>query len=71
MKVLKHGKTYTTKECPYCGAILEYTQKDIRTCSRLDEVFGELHSVYIEKIKCEECNKVIIIKEIVDGERIV
>jgi len=43
MKVISKGKVYRT-ECPNCGALLEYSQKDV--------------SEYAT-VKCPCCNEVI------------
>jgi|GEM_PF-2766761 len=68
MIVIRHGETYVERGCDRCRAILGYTKADIKKESRLDDVFGELHSVEMEYITCPECRKKNYLVYLVDGE---
>lgn len=60
MKVLIHGNTYKTIRCPYCNALLEYSNIDIVTQKTDNELTSEMFSY--KYIKCLECDTSIILE---------
>lgn len=72
MEVLKHGKNYTTAECPRCEATIGYSGSDIITYSSTEEVFEKTFILNKAFFRCPECGEAIIIqneiKEITEGE---
>ena len=68
MQVVVHGNTYKEKRCDKCTALLSYCSKDIKTCDRDEEYFGDYHYSCRKYIVCPECNNEIDLSWIIDGE---
>ena len=67
MEVLRHGNTYKEIECPKCGALLSYCDRDIHYFNSSIEYDGEIH--FLEKLYviCPECKDFVNIQWLLDG----
>ena len=68
MEVLRHGNTYKETECSECGALLSYCGSDIKKGYINESLFNIWHNVYTEYVICPECNIMIKLKRIIDGD---
>lgn len=63
MEVLKHGKNYTTVNCPRCEATIGYSGSDIIAYNSTEEIFETTFIINKAFFRCPECGEVIIIQD--------
>ena len=68
MEVLRHGNTYKEIECNECGALLSYCDRDIKKAHISEYHFDTWHDVYTKYVVCPECDAMIKLERLVDGE---
>lgn len=72
MEVIRHGNTYKEIECKKCGALLSYSNADVKEINKCEEVFGgDWYTSCKKYITCPECEKEIVLSWKIDGEETV